>query len=203
MNIQVFREPGLFFIVNDFISMDAQNMFLESLIQKDFERGKFIESSNSANEAEAAELVLDETTKKVDSFELTRQNPFINYFLERFYSDRMLHAFEQSGDELFSLLTFLREGSYQVSRFGEGYFYDNHRDYALISANLYLAHQDKVPFQGGDLYVRGFRIPFQPRTLVVFPGSYRHRVGRVTNVPSSLLSHRYSLQYWPAFCNKH
>ena len=203
MDVQIFREPGLFLLINDFISIEAQDMFLESLKQEDFKRGTFIEPSDSANEAEKGEHLLDEKTKSVDSIALDSENLFVSYFLERFYCDEMLQAFDRVNDQLFSLLHYLRDGSCQVSRFGEGDQYKNHRDYALISSNLYLAYQDSVPFKGGELFIRGLRIPFEPRTLVVFPGSFRHRVGRVTNVPESLLNRRYSFQYWPTFCNKH
>ena|GEM_PF-5861693 len=203
VNVTIHREPRPYMVVEDFVSREAQDTFLRGLNQNDFERGTFREPSSTLDEASTG--VVNENTEIKNNYlmKLGADDAFVNYFLERFYSDEMSSAFDRMNDQLFELLHYLNEGHFQISRYGEGGVYQNHRDYGLLAANLYLALEDKVLFKGGELFFEGIRIPFKPRTLVLFPAISRHRVGRVTSVPTDKLYHRYSLQYWPTFCNRH
>lgn len=203
MQVFTLRSPDPLLIVEDFVSPEEQDALLSSLHAEDFARGTFIGATALASDAEVGARKLDLGVKSLDALALPPEHAFVRLFAERFYSPPMLEAYDAVGDQLFRVLRFLRRGRAQLSAYGDGGFYETHRDYALLTANLFLAHGDEARFRGGGLELNGRHYAFHPRTLLVFPGLYPHRVRPVEGVGPSFLARRFSFQYWPSFCNEH
>jgi Rps23 Pro-64 3,4-dihydroxylase Tpa1-like proline 4-hydroxylase len=203
MNIKIIKDPQPYLLIENFISLDWQNSLIKSFEANTFKKSDFIAASSTTENANVKERIVDTSYKFLDSMKMDHEHEFVQYFLEQFYSDNMLTAFDEIGDLLYKTMHFIRKGKYQVSAYGEGGFYKTHRDYALVSANLFMSYENRVEFEGGGLLLNNELIPFKPRTLVVFAGMFPHSVPEVTGLDQDFLKRRFSFQYWPTFCNEH
>lgn len=134
-----------------------------------------------------------------------REESFIlRTLLPALWTSEMRANYIKMQDVIFGLLNHTSNDCTLVSAYGNGDYYNSHKDQnGVCSFNYMLCHEPKM-FRGGEFVLEGFNgeeqeiVEFKNNRLVVFPSDYLHSVKPIFMLTDKPAHMRWTIQNFPS-----
>lgn len=200
MDVKEFIEPRTHIVIKDFLTKEEQGLLWDEIKENKlkFKAGKYKKDGVNS---------VHENMKKNIGFEVNLKYPEVDnssirsMFHYRVLQNRdMIFSFNSAKSPIYQLLRFCKNDRTKVSAYGNGDFYDWHRDGTedgLLTV-LYMMCKEPKKFTGGDFMLKWVdnekTIPFENNTLLIFPRNTLHTVTNIKMDSKNFWDKRFTIQ---------
>lgn len=200
MDIVEFVEPRTHIIIKDFLTQDEQNMLWGEIKENELKFGSGKYKKDGKDD-------IHENMKKNLGFDVSRKYFSVDasYIRSMFYhrifkNESMIRILNDAKSPIYQILRFTKHDRTKVSAYGNGDFYNWHKDgteQGLLTI-LYMLCKEPRKFSGGDFMLKWKEnektIPFENNTLFIFPRNTPHRVTGIISKSDDFYDKRFTLQ---------
>jgi len=200
MDIIEFKEPRTHIIINDFLTKEGQDLLWNEIKENEskFEAGLYQKGGKEG---------VHENIKKNLGFDVSLKYPNIDdsyirsmFYIKIFQDESMIRMLSSAKSPIYQLLRFTKADRTKVSAYGNGDFYDWHKDGVedgLITI-LYMLCKEPQKFTGGDILLKWDNveksIPFENNKVLIFPRSTLHTVTNIELDSDDFYDKRFTIQ---------
>ena len=200
MDIVEFTEPRTHIIIKDFLTQSEQDLLWDEIKENKlkFKAGKYKKDGVDS---------VHENMKKNIGFEVNIKYPEVDnssirsmFHYKIFQNKIMIETLEHAKSPIYQLLRFTKNDRTKVSAYGNGDFYDWHKDGnedGLLTV-LYMICKEPKKFAGGDILLKwnGVEksISFENNKLFIFPRNTSHTVTNIKMDSKNFWDKRFTIQ---------
>ncbi len=200
MDIREFKEPRTHVVIKDFLTQDEQNLLWTEIKENEskFQSGKY--KKDGIDE-------VHEDIKKNLGFDVSERYTNIDdshirsmFHFKIFQDESMIRILSSAKAPIYQLLRFTKADRTKVSAYGNGDFYDWHRDGVedgLLTV-LYMICKEPRKFTGGNLILKWDNeeksIPFENNKVLIFPRNTLHTVTNIELDSDDFYDKRFTIQ---------
>ncbi len=200
MDVVEFNEPRNHVIIKDFLTQDEQNLLWDEIKENKlkFKSGKYKKDGVD---------IVHENIKKNLGFDVSSKyqniddsNILCMFHYKIFQNKSLIQILNSAKSPIYQILKFTKYDRTKVSAYGNGDFYDWHRDGNEdgILTVLYMLCKEPQKFSGGDLMLKWNEnertIPFKNNTLLIFPRNTLHTVTDIKMDSKKFWDKRFTIQ---------
>jgi len=203
MDIVEFNEPRTHIIIKDFLTQDEQNLLWDEIKANKlkFKAGKYKKDGVD---------IVHENVKKNLGFDVSSKYQNIDdsnilsmFHYKIFQNKSIIQLLNGAKSPIYQILRFTKHDRTKISAYGNGDFYDWHRDDNEdgILTVLYMLYKEPKKFSGGDLMLKWNgnerTIPFENNKLFIFPRNTPHKVTNIKTDSKNFWDKRFTIQCFP------
>ncbi len=200
MDIREFVEPRTHVVIKDFLTEGEQELLWSEIKENKlkFKAGKYKKDGVDS---------IHDSVKKNIGFEVNLKYHEVDdsyirsmFHFKIFQNKIMIETLNRAKSPIYQLLRFTKNDRIKVSAYGNGDFYDWHRDgteEGLLTV-LYMLCKEPRKFTGGDLMLKWAdterTIPFENNKLLIFPRNTPHTVTNIKMDSKNFWDKRFTIQ---------
>jgi len=193
MNIQIFKQPLEFLVIDDFYEENELKLIWQEL---DFLNPKLLgpENTGSAQYLDTGVFLKKNKGIFLDDCYAIRNVSNILQVNRKIFCKEIMQTIQNNFGTFYKLYLKSNIDHTLVSYYESGGYYEPHEDDGLFTA-ISIFHKDSSLIKGGDLYFPEFDISIEGRSnrLIIFPSTVVHSVSNVETLSDKSGMGRYSV----------
>ncbi len=200
MDIREFQEPRTHVVIKDFLTQNEQDLLWTEIKENKlkFKSGKYKKDGvDSVHENIKKNMGFDVSLKYKNIDDSSIRSMF-HYKI--FQNKSIIQTLNSAKSPVYQILKFTKYDRTKISAYGNGDFYDWHRDgndNGILTV-LYMLCKEPRKFSGGDLMLKWTdnekTIPFENNTLLIFPRNTLHTVTNIKMDSKNFWDKRFTIQ---------
>lgn len=200
MDVREFKEPRTHVVIKDFLTQSEQELLWSEIKENKlkFKTGKYKKDGKEGIHQDMKKNTVFEVNMKYPEVDDSSIRSMFHYRILQ--NKTMIEILNTAKSPIYQLLRFCKYDTTKVSAYGNGDFYDWHRDgieEGLLTV-LYMLCKEPRKFTGGDLMLKWDdierTIPFENNILLIFPRNTPHTVTNIKMDSKNFWDKRFTIQ---------